>query len=110
MNFDPSLPDDEVNVSGTHPLREALVLVAGIAGVGLALFAVIAMAVEAAREKIRRKGCDRGVSNVASENLGTEEGKVTLVAPRSKPIEVGPAVKPELARHIIAWAATKLSR
>ncbi len=47
MNFDPSLPDDEVNVSGTHPLREALVLVAGIAGVGLALFAAIAMAVEA---------------------------------------------------------------
>jgi predicted Zn-dependent protease len=46
VNFDPSLPDDEVNVSGTHPLREALVLVAGIAGVGLAIFVVIALAVE----------------------------------------------------------------
>lgn len=46
MNFDPSLPDDEVNVSATHPLREALVLVAGIAGAGFALFIVIALAVE----------------------------------------------------------------
>ena len=46
MNFDPSLPDDEVNVSGTHPLREALVLIAGIAGVGFVLFVVIALAVE----------------------------------------------------------------
>jgi Zn-dependent protease with chaperone function len=46
VSFDPSLPDDSVNVSGTHPLREALVLVAGIAGVGLALFVAIALAVE----------------------------------------------------------------
>jgi Zn-dependent protease with chaperone function len=46
VNFDPSLPDDEVNVSGTHPLREALVLIAGIAGVGFVLFVVIALAVE----------------------------------------------------------------
>lgn len=46
MNFDPSLPDDEVNVSGTHPLREALVLLAGIAGAGFALFVVIALTVE----------------------------------------------------------------
>jgi Zn-dependent protease with chaperone function len=46
VNFDPSLPDDEVNVSATHPLREALFLVAGIAGAGFALFVVIALAVE----------------------------------------------------------------
>jgi Zn-dependent protease with chaperone function len=46
VSFDPSLPDDEVNVSATHPLREALVLVAGIAGVGLALFIAIALAVD----------------------------------------------------------------
>ncbi len=46
MNFDPSLPDDEVNVSATHPLREALFLVAGIAGAGLVLFIAIALAVE----------------------------------------------------------------
>jgi Zn-dependent protease with chaperone function len=46
VNFDPSLPDEEVNVSATHPLREALVLVAGIAGAGFALFIVIALAVE----------------------------------------------------------------
>ena len=46
MNFDPSLPDDEVNVSNTHPLREAVVLLAGLAGAGFALFVVIALAVE----------------------------------------------------------------
>jgi predicted Zn-dependent protease len=46
VNFDPSLPDDEVNVSSTHPLREALVLVAGIAAAGFALFIVIALTVE----------------------------------------------------------------
>lgn len=78
--------------------------------VGFSLETDAGRAVESARDKIRRKGCDLVVSNVASDNLGTGEGKVTLVAPRSKPIEVGPASKPELARHIIAWAATKLSR
>jgi Zn-dependent protease with chaperone function len=46
VNFDPSLPDDEVNVSNTHPLREAVVLLAGLAGAGFALFVVIALAVE----------------------------------------------------------------
>jgi len=46
VNFDPSLPDDEVNVSGSHPLREAAVLLAGIAGAGFALFVFIALAVE----------------------------------------------------------------
>jgi Zn-dependent protease with chaperone function len=46
VNFDPSLPDGDVNVSPTHPLREALVLVAGVAGVGIALFLAIAVAVE----------------------------------------------------------------
>ncbi len=78
--------------------------------VGFSLETDASRAVDVAREKIRTKGCDLVVSNVASENLGTGEGRVTLVAPRSKPIEVGPASKPELARHIIAWAATKLSR
>jgi phosphopantothenoylcysteine decarboxylase/phosphopantothenate--cysteine ligase len=78
--------------------------------VGFSLETDASLAVDAARHKIKTKGCDLVVSNVASENLGTGEGKVTLVAPRSRPIEVGPASKPELARHIIAWAATKLSR
>ena len=30
MKFDPSLPRDGINVSRTHPLREALVLVLGV--------------------------------------------------------------------------------
>jgi Zn-dependent protease with chaperone function len=46
VSFDPSLPDDEVNVSATHPLREALFLVAAVAGAGFALFIAIALAVE----------------------------------------------------------------
>lgn len=32
MSFDPGLPDDRVNVSGTHPLKEAGMLVGGIVG------------------------------------------------------------------------------
>jgi len=78
--------------------------------VGFSLETDDASAVDRAREKIRRKGIDLVVSNMASEILGTGRGRVTLVAPRSKPIEVGPASKQELARHIIAWAATKLTR
>jgi predicted Zn-dependent protease len=46
VNYDPSLPDERVNVSDTHPVREALVLVAGVAGLGVALIAVIALTVE----------------------------------------------------------------
>ena len=46
MSFDPALPDDSVNVSRTHPVREALVLVAGIAGIGAGLFVAIALAVD----------------------------------------------------------------
>ncbi len=32
MSFDPSLPDDRVNVSSTHPLREAALLVGALVG------------------------------------------------------------------------------
>jgi len=46
VNYDPSLPDERVNVSDVHPVREALVLVAGVAGLGVALVLVIALTVE----------------------------------------------------------------
>jgi Zn-dependent protease with chaperone function len=46
VTFDPSLPDDRGNVSGTHPVREALVLVGGIAGAGVALALLLALLVE----------------------------------------------------------------
>jgi len=46
VKFDAALPDDSVNVSRTHPVREALVLVAAIAGIGAALFAAIALVVD----------------------------------------------------------------
>jgi predicted Zn-dependent protease len=46
VRFDPSLPDDEVNVSQTHPLREAAVLVIGILGVGAGLFVLIALTID----------------------------------------------------------------
>jgi Zn-dependent protease with chaperone function len=44
VRFDPGLPDESVNVSPTHPLREALLLVAGVVGavVGLVLCAALA--------------------------------------------------------------------
>jgi Zn-dependent protease with chaperone function len=48
VRFDPSLPDEGLNVSRTHPVREALVLVAGIsAGVTL-LFVLLAFVIEIA--------------------------------------------------------------
>jgi len=37
VKFDPSLPEDGVNVSHTHPLREALLLVGGVAAIAIAL-------------------------------------------------------------------------
>ena len=46
MSFDPALPDDRVNVSKGHAVREAVVLVAGIAGVAAALFVAIALAID----------------------------------------------------------------
>jgi len=52
VSFDPSLPDAEVNVSRTHPVREALVLVSGVAGIAVALVVVVALAVEWAVPRI----------------------------------------------------------
>jgi Zn-dependent protease with chaperone function len=46
VSFDPSLPDEEVNVSRTHPLREAAVLVGGLLGVVVLLAVVTAFAVD----------------------------------------------------------------
>jgi Zn-dependent protease with chaperone function len=46
VKFDPALPDESVNVSGTHPVKETLVLVSGIAAVGVGLFIAIALAVD----------------------------------------------------------------
>ena len=37
MKFDPSLPEDGINVSRTHPLREALLLVGGVVAIAIAL-------------------------------------------------------------------------
>jgi Zn-dependent protease with chaperone function len=47
VKFDPSLPDDRVNVSDTHPLKEALTLVAGVMGVSFVLFFGAALAIDA---------------------------------------------------------------
>ncbi len=46
MKFDPSLPEDGINVSRTHPLREALLLVGGVAAIALAVAAVAAVSVD----------------------------------------------------------------
>jgi len=47
MSFDARLPDDSVNVSPTHPVREALVLVAGVAGAAAAVVVLLAVFIEA---------------------------------------------------------------
>jgi len=46
VSFDPGLPDDQVNVSPTHPLREAALLVGGLVGVVVLLALVMAFAVD----------------------------------------------------------------
>jgi predicted Zn-dependent protease len=46
VKFDPTLPDDAVNVSPTHPLREAATLIVGIAVAAILVFVAIAAAVE----------------------------------------------------------------
>ena len=46
MSFDPSLPKEGVNVSGAHPLREAVLLVAAVAGAGALLVVAAAAAVD----------------------------------------------------------------
>lgn len=48
MSFDPSLPDDGVNVTPTHPVREALLLVAGVGAAVAILFVALAFAIEIA--------------------------------------------------------------
>lgn len=46
MRFDPALPDDAVNVSATHPLREAATLIVGVVFGAVVVFVAIAAAVE----------------------------------------------------------------
>ncbi|MFQ5416714.1 MAG: M48 family metallopeptidase [Myxococcota bacterium] len=46
MRFDPALPDERVNVSDTHHVREAFVLVAGITAAGAALSFVLVLAID----------------------------------------------------------------
>jgi Zn-dependent protease with chaperone function len=46
VKFDPTLPDDTANVSPTHPLREAVTLIVGIAIAALVVFVAIAAMIE----------------------------------------------------------------
>lgn len=46
MRSAPKLPDDQINVSPTHPLREGLVLVVGLCFVAALIFTVIAFLVD----------------------------------------------------------------
>jgi predicted Zn-dependent protease len=46
VRFDPSLPDDRVNVSGDHPIREAALLVGGVVGLGAGFIVLIALTID----------------------------------------------------------------
>jgi Zn-dependent protease with chaperone function len=46
MEYDPKLPAEGINTSDDHPLREFALLVAGLVGAVLALFAIAALAVD----------------------------------------------------------------
>ena len=48
MKATPRLPDAKVNLPSSHPLSDAAQLIAGVAGIGLVLFALIAYFVELA--------------------------------------------------------------
>ena len=48
MKFDPSLPEDGINVSRAHPLREALLLVGGVVAIGAAAAVAVAVAADLA--------------------------------------------------------------
>jgi hypothetical protein len=52
VKFDPSLPQDGINVTHTHPLREALLLVLGVVIVAAAIAATLAVAVDFAAPRI----------------------------------------------------------
>lgn len=65
-------------------------------------------AVKTARAKLRAKGCDLVVSNVASTGLGGQKTVLHLVAPRVRARKVGPVSKPEAAEAIIDWIAPRL--
>ncbi len=52
MKFDPSLPEDGINVSRAHPLREALLLVGGVVAIGAAVAVAVAVAVDLAAPHI----------------------------------------------------------
>ncbi|MCH7643278.1 MAG: M48 family metallopeptidase [Myxococcales bacterium] len=52
MKFKPSLPEDGINVSHTHPLREALLLVGGVVAIGAAVATAVAVAVDLAAPHI----------------------------------------------------------
>jgi Zn-dependent protease with chaperone function len=43
VKFDPSLPEDGINVSRVHPLREALLLVGGVVAIGVAVAVAVAV-------------------------------------------------------------------
>jgi len=52
VKFDPSLPEDGINVSRAHPLREALLLVGGVVAIGVAVAVVVAVAADLAAPHI----------------------------------------------------------
>ncbi len=46
MRFDPKLPDDRVNISAQHPLRDAALLVAGVCGLAVVVVLAISLAID----------------------------------------------------------------
>jgi Zn-dependent protease with chaperone function len=48
VKFDPSLPEDGINVSRAHPLREALLLVGGVVAITVGVAVAVAIAIDLA--------------------------------------------------------------
>lgn len=64
--------------------------------------------VAAARDKLTRKQVDAIVANAASDALGTDDTKATLVTADAEHV-LGPASKSEVGDRIVSWLASRLA-
>jgi Zn-dependent protease with chaperone function len=82
VKFDPSLPEDGINVSRAHPLREALLLVGGVVAIVVGVAAAVSIAIDLAAPHIPAEVEARVFSGWI--DLGTESDEA--VDPREQPL------------------------
>jgi Zn-dependent protease with chaperone function len=83
VKFDPSLPEDGINVSHTHPLREALVLVGGVVAIAAVVALTLSIAVDLAAPRIPVELEVRWFSGWFDRAVGAD----AAADPRVRPLE-----------------------